>query len=88
MSLVSCVNDEVANPAEQEMQKKLMALYCPSEWWNGGYTMVGTWYSNGDVITGGNGHDAGYYSWQFRHNFASIGHTGVNTIRSVRDWYP
>ncbi len=66
----------------------LMALYCPSEWWNGGYTMVGTRYSNGDVITGGNGHDAGYYSWQFSHNFASIGHTNVNTIRSVRDWRP
>jgi len=50
--------------------------------------MVGTWYSNGDVITGGNGNDAGFYSWQFSHNFASIGHTGVNTIRSVRDWQP
>lgn len=66
----------------------LMALYCPSSWWNGGYTMVGTWYSNGDRITGGNGNDAGYYSWQFSHNFASIGRTGVNTIRSVRDWRP
>lgn len=66
----------------------LMALYCPSSWWNGGYTMVGTWYSNGDVITGGNGNDAGYYSWQFSRNFASIGHTDVNTIRSVRDWRP
>lgn len=64
----------------------LMALYCPDSWWNGGYTMVGTWYSNGDVVTGGNGHDAGYYSWQFSYNFASIGRTGVNTIRSVRDW--
>ena len=66
----------------------LMALYCPSSWWNGGYTMVGTWYSCGDEVTGGNGHDAGYYSWLFSYEYASIGHTGVNTIRSVRDWHP
>lgn len=66
----------------------LMALYCPSSWWNGGHTMVGTWYSCGDVSTGGNGHDAGYSSWLFTHRFASIGHNGVNTIRSVRDWRP
>jgi hypothetical protein len=64
----------------------LMALYCPSSWWNYGYTMVSTWYSNGDVVTRGNGHDAGFYSWQFGHKFATIGHADVNTIRSVRDW--
>lgn len=72
----------------------LLSKKCKKNLWryiarvNGGCTMVGTWYSNGDVITGGYGHDAGYYSWQFSYNFASIGHTGVNAIRSVRDWYP
>jgi hypothetical protein len=64
----------------------LMALYCSSAWWNGQNTMVGTWYSNGDTSVGGTGSDAGYYSWQFGHKYASIGGSGVNTIRSVRDW--
>ena len=64
----------------------LMAMYCSSEWWNGQNTMVGTWYSNGDVVVGGSGNDAGFYSWQFGHKFATIGNSGINTIRSVRDW--
>lgn len=64
----------------------LMALYCSSAWWNGQNTMVGTWYSNGDVVVGGTGNDAGFYSWQFGHKFATIGNSGVNLIRSVRDW--
>ena len=64
----------------------LMALYCSSEWWNGQQTMVGTWYSSGDVEVGGTGNDAGFYSWQFGYKFATIGNGGINTIRSVRDW--
>lgn len=64
----------------------LMALYCSSEWWAGQNTMVGTWYSNGDVAIGGTGNDAGFYSWQFGYRFATIGNTDVNRIRSVRDW--
>ena len=64
----------------------LMALYCSLEWWNGQNTMVGTWYSNGDTVVGGTGNDAGFYSWQFGYKFASIGGSGVNMIRSVRDW--
>ena len=66
----------------------LMALYCSNAWWNGQNTMVGTWYSNGDVAVGGTGNDSGFYSWQFGYRFASIGSSGVNTIRSVRDWLP
>ncbi len=64
----------------------LMALYCSSAWWNGQNTMVGTWYSNGDTSVGGTGNDSGFFSWQFGHKYASIGGSGVNTIRSVRDW--
>lgn len=63
----------------------LMALYCSSAWWNGQNTMVSTWYSNGDVVVGGTGNDAGFYSWQFGHKFATIGNSGINLIRSVRD---
>lgn len=64
----------------------LMSLYCDQSWWSeSGYVMVNTWYSNGDL---GNGNDAGYSSWQFNHRFASIGHSGCNTIRTVRDWNP
>ena len=66
----------------------LMALYCPSEFWNNQYTMVSTWYSLGDRATGGNGYDAGYYSWQFSYKYGTIGRADVNTIRSVRDWRP
>ena len=64
----------------------LMALYCPSSWWNGANTMVGTWYSNGDTSVGGTGNDAGFTSWQFGHQFASIGGHGISTVISVRDW--
>ena len=64
----------------------LMALYCSYAWWNGQNTMVGTWYSNGDVEVGGTGNDPYFYSWQFGYKFATIGGGGVNTIRSVRDW--
>lgn len=66
----------------------LMSLYCSEDWWNGGYTMVGTYYSNGSTVVGGKGYDPNYYSWQFGYKFASIGKSGVNTIRSVRDWQP
>ena len=66
----------------------LMALYCPSDFWNNQYTMVSTWYSLGDRATGGNGYDAGYYSWQFSYKYGTIGRADVNTIRSVRDWRP
>lgn len=66
----------------------LMALYCPSEFWNNQYTMVSTWYSLGDRATGGNGYDAGYYSWQFSYKYGTVGRADVNTIRSVRDWRP
>ena len=48
--------------------------------------MVGTWYSNGDTSVGGTGNDAGFTSWQFGHQFASIGGHGISTIISVRDW--
>ena len=63
----------------------LMYLYCKNtNWWNG-YTMVSTYYSNGLL---GNGKDGQSPSWQFIHNNATIGQTGVNGIRSVRDWNP
>lgn len=63
----------------------LMYLYCKNtNWWNG-YTMVSTYYSNGLL---GNGKDGQSPSWQFTHNNATIGQTGINGIRSVRDWNP
>ncbi len=64
----------------------LMSLYCDQNWWNEtGYVMVNTWYSNGDY---GNGYDSGYTSWQFTYRYATIGNSGCNTIRTVRDWNP
>lgn len=66
----------------------IMSLYCGSEWWNGGYTMVGTWYSHGGVDIGGTGNDGDYYSWQFGYKSVTIGRSDINTIRSVRDWRP
>ena len=64
----------------------LMSLYCDQTWWDEtGDIMVGTWYSNGDL---GNGRDAGYISWTFRHRYATIGNSGVRQIRTVRDWDP
>ena len=66
----------------------LMSLYCDDTWWNGGYTMVGTWYSNGNTTIGGTGNDPYYYSWQFGYKSATIGRADINTIRTVRDWAP
>ena len=64
----------------------LMSLYCDQNWWNQtGYVMVNTWYSNGDF---GTGYDGGHTSWQFGRGFASIGQSGITTIRTVRDWNP
>lgn len=66
----------------------LMSLYCSNTWWDNSYTMVGTWYSNGNTTIGGTGNDKNYYSWQFGYRSATIGRARVNSIRSVRDWHP
>jgi hypothetical protein len=63
----------------------LMSLYCSQSWWNNGSVMTNTWYSNGGL---GNRNDAGYTSWQFSYRYATIGGSGVTTIRTVRDWNP
>lgn len=66
----------------------LMSLYCSQSWWNGGYTMTGSWFSNGNSSIGGNNNDPNYYSWQFGYKFTSIGKSDVTTIRTVRDRMP
>ena len=71
----------------------IMNLYGSREWWNGNYTMVASYYSNGSVgpyNDMGNGKDQSStgvikYSWIFGYEFATMENSNVRTIREVKD---
>ena len=64
----------------------IMALYTASGWWNGNI-IVSSFYSNGPTPWG-NGKDTQSPSWQFGHQYVSIGNPGEAQTRSVKDWIP